>query len=174
VPPSVDPQTAAAEAIRLYDSDRDGRLSQTELKACPGIQTVRDRYDTDGDGQVTQEEVVARLEHLYSQSVGLLAVTCAVTHRGRPLAGAEVRFIPEPFLGDAVETAVAITDASGAAAPSIPADKLPPQLAKLWMMQVGIYRVEIEHPSLSAAERKPLGFEVDPTGRDGTTARFDL
>jgi hypothetical protein len=41
-------------------------------------------------------------------------------------------------------------------------------------MQAGLYRVEIEHPSLPAGDKKPLGHEVDPTSRDGTAARFNL
>jgi hypothetical protein len=41
-------------------------------------------------------------------------------------------------------------------------------------MQAGLYRVEIEHASLSAGAKKPLGHEVDPTGRQGTAAQFNL
>jgi hypothetical protein len=85
-----------------------------------------------------------------------------------------VQFVPEPFLGEAVQTATATTDASGLARPAIPADNLPENLRNLPVMQVGVYRVEIEHPSISADGSKPLGFEVDPTSRDGTTARFNL
>jgi hypothetical protein len=94
--------------------------------------------------------------------------------QGQPLSGATMRFVPESFLGAAVESAVATTDSNGGASPSIPDDRLPAGLQGLNMMQVGVYRVEIEHPALAGEDIKPLGFEVDPTRRDGTAARFEL
>jgi len=172
--PSVNPKTAAAGAIRLYDSNGDGRLDDSELVACPAIRSARNRYDQDGDGQVSQEEIAARLETLFSSGVGAQAVMCTVTQKGRPLAGAEVRLVPEEFLGNAVPAATGTTDDTGVAQLGMRTDLLPANLRNLPMMQPGIYRVEITHPALSAANQKPLGFEVDPSRRDGTTARFDL
>jgi len=173
-PPEVDSRTAAAEAIRLYDTNGDGSLDESELAACPAIKSHRERYDKDGNRQVSPDEIVQRLDSIYSTTVGLLEVQCTLTRRGRPLSDATVRFIPAPFLGDAVQTAVATTNSSGVATPSIPADLLPERLRNLQMMQVGLYAVEIEHSSLPGGAVKGLGFEVDPTRRDGTTARFDL
>jgi hypothetical protein len=170
----VDPQVAAAEAIRLYDLSGDGRLNREELTACPAMSNVQERYDTDGDGHLSHGEIAARLEQLYTGRIGLLAVQCSVTRQGQPLAGARVRFVPEPFLATAIDSAVATTDSNGSASPSIPDDRLPASLRDLGMMQVGIYRVEVEHPALIGEEIKLLGFEVDPTRRDGTTVRFDL
>ncbi len=172
--PKIDPRAAAAEALRIYDTNSDGSLEASELAACPAMLGALERYDKDGNHQISQEEIVLRLENVYSKSVGLLEVQCTLTRKGQPLSGATVRFIPEPFLGDDIQTAVATTDASGLAIPSIPADQLPARLRNASMMQVGLYRVEIEHPSLSAKDAKRLGCEVDPMRRDGTTVRFDL
>jgi hypothetical protein len=172
--PSVDARSAAAEAIEQYDKDGDAHLNDSELASCPAINNVRQRYDKDGDRQVSEEEIAQRLEQLYSTGTGLLEVRCTVTRGGRPLAGATVRFVPEPFLGDALQPATGTTDSGGLAMPGISADKLPENLASAQLMQVGLYRVEIEHPTISAGSSKPLGFEVDPTSRDGVVAQFNL
>jgi hypothetical protein len=173
-PPKVDPRAAAAEAIRLYDKNGDGSLDELETGACPAIKRAREGYDKDGNGKISQDEISQHLESIYSVGVGLLEVQCTVLRNGRPLSGATVRFIPEPFLGGDLQTAIATTDADGVAIPSIPAEKLPGRLRNASLMQVGLYRVEIEHPTLSADHTKGLGFEVDPTRRGGTTASFDL
>jgi hypothetical protein len=174
VPPKVDPRAAAAEAIRLYDVNRDGSLDEMEIGGCPAIKQARQRYDKDRDGRISQEEIAQQIENIYSGAVGLLAVQCTVLRKGKPLSGATVRFIPEPFLGNELQTATATTDADGVAIPSIPVEYLPDRLRSASLMQVGLYRVEIQHPSLLANQAKGLGFEVDPTRRDGTTAWFDL
>ncbi len=173
-PPKVDARAAAVEAIRLYDANGDGSLGESELAACPAMKSARERYDKDGNRQISQDEIVQHLVNTYSAAVGLLEVQCTITRKGQPLSGATVRFIPEPFLGDDLLTAIATTDANGLAIPSIPVDQLPDRLRNASLMQVGLYRVEIEHPSLPANAVKELGCEVDPTRRDGTTTRFDL
>jgi hypothetical protein len=173
-PPNVDSQAAAAEAMRLYDKDSNGHLNDAELAACPAISAARKQYDLDRDGQISQEEVATRIDRLYGRSVGLVRVDCSVTRQGRPLSGATVRFIPESFLGTALQTAVDTTDSNGNCFPSIPAAELPANLQGRKFMQPGIYRVEIDHPSVSSKNSKPLGAEIDPMIRDGTTLQFNL
>jgi hypothetical protein len=170
--PKVDAQSAAAEAIRLYDKDQDANLNEAELAACPAITIAR--YDANRDRRVSQEEIAQRLQQIYAAGIGVMEVHGSVTRGGRPLEGATVKFVPEPFLGDAIQPASGTTDASGAVNPTIPVDQLPQNLRGVSLMQAGLYRVEIEHPSLSGAANKPLGFEVDPTNRGGNTAQFNL
>lgn len=170
----VDPEAAAAEAIRIYDANGNGVLEELELGKCPAIKNALDRYDKDGNHQISQEEISQRLKSLFSSSVGLLELQCAITRSGRPLSGATVRFIPEPFLGAGLQTATATTDDDGLASPKIPTDQLPDRLRNAPLMQVGLYRVEVEHPSLPTDQAKQLGFEIDPTRRGGTNVRFDL
>lgn len=173
-PIRVDPQAAAAEAMTLLDANTDGSLSDDELAGCPAIAGARQHYDQNSDGQISQAEVADHLQRMFYAGSSLREVQCTVTRGGRPLAGATVRFVPEAFLGEGLPTAVATTDASGLALPSLPGDQLPEQLKGASLMNVGVYRVEIEHPSMTGTGGKRFGFEVDPTRRDGSTARFDL
>jgi hypothetical protein len=124
--PNVDSQSAAAEAIRLYDKEADGRLNSAELSACPAISL--DKYDQDSDGFVSEDEVAARLLTIFSTNAGLLEVRCRITLGGRPLSGATLRLIPEPFLANALHAAEGTTDANGTAVMSIPSEQLPPHL----------------------------------------------
>ena len=171
--PDVDVDVAAAEAMRQYDKNTDGRLDEAELKACAVFASLQKSFDADGDGQIGEQEIADHLQRLFAAEAGLINVSCLVTHDGKPIAEATVEFIPEPFLGDAFQRASTITDSSGLGSLGIAPDTLPEELRSLRMMQAGLYRVEIRHPSLAGGHR-PLGFEVDPTRRDGTTARFDL
>jgi hypothetical protein len=173
-PASVDPQSAAAAAIEYYDKSADGHLSDAELEACPAINNSLAKYDTDADRKISQAEIANRLQQLYSSGAGLFEVQCSVTRGGRPLSGANVRFIPEPFLGDSVHEATATTDIAGRASPGIAADKLPENIRTAQLMHVGLYRVEIEHPSIPQGAGKALGFEVDPNSREGAMARFNI
>jgi hypothetical protein len=172
--PKVDPQAAAAAALEAYDKDADRKLNESELAACPAIQRARAHYDKDSDRMVSEEEIAKHLEEVLASGAGLLEVKCTVTRGGLPLPGATVRFVPEPFLGDAVQPAVGTTDPSGIASLSLAPEQLPENLRSAQLMQVGIYKVEIEHPSLPANAQRPLGFEVDPTLREGSAVRFNL
>jgi hypothetical protein len=172
--PDVDPQAAAAEAISLYDKNSDGQLNESELAACPAIQGNRRQYDGNSDGQISQDEIAARLKQIFAAGIGLLEVRCAVTRGGSPLSGANVKFVPEPFLADALQPAAATTGPDGTASVSIAAEQLPDTLRSAQVMQAGLYRVEIEHSSLSSGGKQPFGFEVDPARRGGNVARFNL
>jgi hypothetical protein len=171
--PSVNPNAAAQKALEIYDKDANGALDSVELAACPGLLTASANYDTNRDGQISRDEVAARLANLYSSGIGLTNVNCRVLAGGQPLAGAKMRFVPESFLAGAIMTAVGTTDQNGTAVIAIEDESLPADQRALRSMQPGIYRVEIEHPSV----KKPatsLGCEIDPTSRGGTEPVFRL
>jgi hypothetical protein len=171
--PSVDPSVAAKRALDLYDKDDSGALDARELAACPGLLAARERYDANHDGQISGDEIAARLDHLYSSGVGLTTVSCRVFVGTQPIAGAKLRFVPEPFLGSAVMTAVGTTDDNGGAIIAIADEALPADQRALRSMQPGIYRVRIEHPSIKRPAA-PLGCEIDPISRGGTEPVFRL
>ena len=69
-PPQIDPERAATEAIRLYDTDKDGSLNAAEVAKCPGMLAEIKSYDRDGNGLVSEEEIAARIKDLRSTGWG--------------------------------------------------------------------------------------------------------
>jgi hypothetical protein len=169
-PPSVNPNIAADKAIELCDQDGNGLLSASELAACPGLLAALANYDTSGDKQLSRDEIAARLTDMYSHGTGLTPSSCRVTLDGRPLRGAHVRLVPEPFLGGDVKSAEGDTDGSGTAPIGIADSDLPEKLRGAKLMQLGVYRVEITHPTTKIPAKfntqTTLGYELHPMNSD--------
>jgi hypothetical protein len=163
-PPDVDPEAAAAEALELYDTDNNGTLNETELAGCPGMLAARGAYDADTSGEITAEEIAERLEALHKYGVGLTRLQCEVRLNGRPLAGAEVEFEPEAYLGDEMLPAYGTTNDRGLAQMAIPAESLPSEQQRLKAIQYGTYKVRITHPQTALPARynaeTTLGYET--------------
>jgi len=170
---SVSPSDAASGAIELYDKDGSGALDDSELAASPGLLAAKSRYDTDGDGRISEDEIVARLKSVFGAGSRWLTINCQILKGGRPLAGAKVRFVPEPFFGDALQTAAGTTDSQGRVHPAVDEQFHPDKLKGRNIMQPGVYRVDVEHPNVTQPH-KPLGFEIDEFARGGTDAVFNL
>jgi hypothetical protein len=143
----VDPEAASKAAIDLCDKDGDGLLDETELKGCPGLLNALRPFDDTKDKKLSREEIAEEIDYMYQRNSGLTAISCSVSLDGRPLSGATVKFVPEKFLGDEIKTAEGVTNGSGVAAMSIPTEELPKELRRTAALRVGIYRVEITHPS---------------------------
>ena len=143
----VDPEVSSKAAIEQYDKNGDGLLDETELKECPGLLNALRAFDDSKDKKLSREEIAEEIDYIYQRNPGLTAITCSVALDGNPLSGATVKFIPEKFLGDEIKTAEGITNNAGVASMSIPAEELPKELRRTSALRVGIYRVEITHPS---------------------------
>ena len=113
--PKIDAAAAGAEAIKLYDADHDGKLNGEELDKCPGLKAAVDKIDPSGKGEITAEKIAARINAWQDSMLARMALVCRVTHNGEPLVGAEVKFVPEKFLGKNLKTATGKTDANGMA-----------------------------------------------------------
>jgi hypothetical protein len=163
--PEVDPVAAGAEAIKTYDGNGDGALGPDELAKCPGMLVKLAAYDADKNGSVEEAEIVARLGELYKHSPGATQLNCAVTYRGRPLAGAEVVFEPEAYLGEEIQAARGVTDAAGVAAIGIPPEFLPEHLHRLKALHYGTFKVRVTHPTIALPARyntaTELGYETE-------------
>jgi hypothetical protein len=138
-PPAINATEAGARAVAMFDADKNGSISGAELDKCPGLKAAIARLDAGGQG-VTAEAIAARIKDWQESKAGRLAFACIVTRNGAPLADAEVKFVPEPFLGSNMPVAVGKTDKNGMARISIPTSGeqydqpgVPP----------GFYRVEI-------------------------------
>lgn len=149
----VDPVVASTGAIEQYDKDGDGLLDKTELKACPALLTKFNAYDESGDEKLSAEELGAHIKEMYEQGAGMTQISCTVTMDGTPLSGATVKFVPEAFLGSAIKPAEGVTNSSGGAAIGIAPEELPKELRRHTLMRVGMYRVEITHPTKTIPAR---------------------
>jgi hypothetical protein len=177
LPPAIDAEKAGAEAIKQFDANHDGKLSGDELDKCPGVKAALAEIDSAGKGEVTAAMITARIKAWQATKLGRMSVFCKVTHNGKPLEGAIVKFVPEKFLGPNMQPAIGKTDGHGLAMISVktvgPRD--PPGVGP------GLYRVEITKPGEAIpAEYNTatiFGQEVaqDAKGiKDMTGIKFDL
>jgi hypothetical protein len=173
--PEIDAAKAAKAAIAKYDADHDGKLDREELHECPGLLSVFSILDTNNDHEISADEIISRISFWRALQVARIAIECKATYQGKPLADAEIRFVPEDFLGESAPVAVGKTDAQGRAKMRIPSDgDAPPGAAP------GFYRVEITKPGTDIPARYNkktiLGVEISLDAdilRDGLL-RFDL
>jgi hypothetical protein len=175
---SVDASEASAAAMEQYDKNGDGAIDQTELAACPPLAIAIAELDADKDSKLSANEIAARIEKLYGSGSALATFNGTVALGGRPLAGAQVRFVPLSFLGEGVPAAQGVTDESGEVRPALGDADLPENLKGQPLIRPGLYLVEVTHPERQIPARynsaTELGVVVDPTSRTGLAARFDL
>jgi len=137
--PMINAAEAAAKAMAMFDANNDGMIAGEELDKCPGLKAALPRLSPNGRG-VTAEAITARIKSWQESKAGRLAFACIVTRNGAPFADAEVKFIPEKFLGENMPIATGKTDGNGMARISIPVSGEqydPPGVPP------GFYRVEI-------------------------------
>jgi beta-lactamase regulating signal transducer with metallopeptidase domain len=142
VAPAIDAKAAAAEAIRLFDTNNDGKISGAELDKCPGLKAAINQVDPTGKSEITAEMIAVRIKAWQDSKIARMSLACRVTHNGQPLVGAKVAFVPEKFLGPNVKTATGKTDANGYALLSIPTNPTPGNFDPPGVAP-GFYRVEI-------------------------------
>jgi hypothetical protein len=123
--PDYDITTISQKAIELNDKDGDGVLSAEEVKAVKSLESGMSRLDADKDGKLTVDEVAQRIQRYVDYKVALTAVDCTLIRNGRPLAGANVTYEPESFMGDSVPPGSGKTGTEGMTTVSIATNLLP-------------------------------------------------
>lgn len=146
-PPGINAVAAGKRAIEMFDTDKDGKLSGKELDECPGLKSActptatggPSTVDPAGTGEITAQMITDRIKQWQASRLGRMSLRCMVKHGGEPLEGADVKFVPEKFLGPNIKTATGKTDQNGVAMLSIPTESEggPPGVPP------GFYRVEI-------------------------------
>jgi EF hand len=163
-PPSVDPDDAAGGAIEKYDRNGDGALSKDEWSDAPELVAVATQHDTTGDGALSADEIAEGIRIWQEGPVGARAVSFKITFNGRPLPGATVRLVPAEYLGEGVKAASGESGPDGSGKLRVAAEDLPKNAPNMALMQPGLYRVEITHPSVKIPEKynakTTLGIEV--------------
>jgi hypothetical protein len=175
----INAKKAAAKALELYDQDGDSALSDAEMS--PGLRYAAKRADSNADGSLDATELRSMVDAWNKKSIGLLTLRCNVKYNRRPLAGAEVTLVPDPFLEGQIEAADGITDEYGDTYLSVPKEKRPiadaPPGVQLGLYQVVVSKRKGEKESIPAKfnTETELGQEVsfdDPGVLNGIT--YDL
>lgn len=143
-PPAINASAAGAKAIEMYDADKDGKISGAELDKCPSLKAAIGQIDDTGEGAITAAKITARIKKWQESKLGRMSLSCTILRNGSPLADAEVKFVPEAFLGSEMQTASGKTDKNGVAMMSVPlAKREPGELPDPPGVAPGLYRVEV-------------------------------
>lgn len=177
--PDVDADDAASQAIELYDKNTDARLDSTELVACPSLNAALPAYDGDKDGVLAEAEIAAGIGSWAATGAGAIPLPFLVMLDGKPLAGAQLKLTPAPFLGDAVKPALGESDATGGGTFTMAPEDRPANVPKsLPVMQPGLYTVEITHPVTKVPAKynaeSTLGLEAAAAGQSPSGVVWDL
>ena len=177
--PDVDADSAAQAALDLYDRDSDAQLNSEELKASPPLVNALPAYDSNHDGALSEAELVEGMQSWTSRGVGAMALPFMVRMDGRPLEGTQVKLVPAPFLGEAIQPAEGVTDNTGSGSLEVVAENRPSSFPKnLPLMQPGLYMVEITHPSIAIPETyntaSTLGLEAGVAGQNPSGVTWEL
>jgi hypothetical protein len=167
--PAYDDDAMAREALRLYDQNRDGMIDRSEASGCPGLRLAFDGIDTNRDGRLTSDELKARFA-AYRTS-GTITSPATVTLNGNLLAGATVKFTPDPCMLGSVMEFTGTTGDDGVARQFTGSD------GKDYAgLQAGLYRVSVTKDSAVPAQyntKSRLGAEVFG-GRGSSNLKFSL
>jgi hypothetical protein len=176
--PAFDPQKAASKALELFDTDGSGTIAGKELDQSPGLKSALAAMDQDSDGGLSPEEISDRIAQIVESKLGAMQVACVVLHRGQPLPGVQIRFVPEPFLDGVIQPAEGTTTDGGMGIATLQSAG-----GQTSGIQPGFYRVELSR-QVNGREMLPakyntqtvLGGEVsfdNPALREGIL-RFEI
>lgn len=170
-PVDIDPSAASAEAMRLYDADKDGFLTDKEMTAVPGVLSAKGFYDTDSDGRVSREEFRQRLAKWNEQAMGFRDLTIQVQLDGQPMSDGEVLLEPEPYLGAAVKPAKGRMRPDGSVSVSVAPEDLPAAIKARGLVVYGVtggtYKVRI------TGTKKPLPSKFNDKSEVGLEVATD-
>lgn len=179
VPQSDFNPKAGADAVTMYDTNKDGKISGEELAAAPSLRAAIKQLDPGQTGQITAEMIDARVDSWRRTKLARVTVSCKVTRNNKPVPDATVTFVPEKWLGGKVVKASGKTNKFGVAMISIPTNSPRDPLG----VGPGFYRVVITKDKLnipekySSEEKTVFGQEVtsDAEGiKNHSGIKFDM
>lgn len=137
--PSINASSAGSGAIAQYDANKDGKINGAELDTAPALKAALAQIDKDKDGAITAEEISTRIKEWQESKWTVATINIVVQRNGKPLTDADVKLVPEKFLGDNLVAATGKTDRSGKVSPSVPLT----QPGDLPGLAPGLYRMEV-------------------------------
>ena len=146
VPPALDPEAVTVAVLAKADADGNGTVSKSELAAVPALIAAVTEVDVDRDGGISRDELRQWLDRVKESRIAITSFAGEVRHQRRPLANAQVKLVPESFMGAETKSAEGTTDADGRFTATIPNSVYPG-------VNCGLYRVEI---SGQGNDGKPL------------------
>lgn len=136
------------KVMRRYDSNFDGQLTVLELRGWGARGRIKEAYDFDGDGKASRDEIATCIDRWLQEGSMAQGIKVTLTISGRPLAGAQVRIVPDYDPGDGSQAQVTQTDANGVASLEIPLEDLTQAMKNPGFG--GVFatncRVEVTHP----------------------------
>ncbi|NOY41060.1 MAG: hypothetical protein GXP26_04370 [Planctomycetes bacterium] len=160
LPPEINAKEAGATAISSHDTDGDKILSGKELLEVPSLKSGMRDLDKNDDGGLSADEISQEIEAWKAAKVGLVLPGCQVTLDGRPLEGATVTLMPEPFLGENVKSASGVTDTMGRVVLAIAEEhRMDPSATGV---QCGYFQVRISKQQ-DGKETLPARYNVNTT-----------
>ena len=114
------PRAAGKKAVEQYDANKDGVIDEKELDESPALKAAIAQIDPSNKKAIKAEMIAARIKAWQDSKLGRMSIACAALHNGKPLVGADVKFVPEKFLGENMKAASGRTDQNGVAMISIP------------------------------------------------------
>jgi hypothetical protein len=109
---AIDPSAATVKVLEQYDRNGDRSLSARELKASAALSLSAARIDKNRDGSLSEDEIRDRVT-TQAALAGRFLFQVSVSSQGKPLPGAEVTFIPEPFMGEGSQSYGGTTGQNG-------------------------------------------------------------
>ena len=146
----------AQKAMEAYDKDGNGALSAEELKQSPPLLANATQIDTDRDHAISLAELTGRMEGIAAGAL-YIGLSVRITDQGRPVEGATLTLIPEPFMGDAYPK-FSGTSGPGGYCPTTSEGAQLPGAPACW------YRAEVTKPGAGTPVVKGLEISSDTTG----------
>ena len=165
-----------ARGRKAYDSNHDGKISGAELDSVPSLTSsmAMANFKSTKEKGITANDIAARIKAWQQTKVGLIGgVVAQVTRNGKPLNGAEVKFVLEKFFGN-------LPVCTGTTGPDGNAQITDPFGGQIVVSGVppGYYRVEITKPGENIPAKYNsqtiFGLEMAPDVRMLKQPVFDI
>jgi hypothetical protein len=131
------PGEAAAKVMDLHDANKDGKLDKRELAVASSLTGSLRHIDANRNGAIDLAEMQSRFA-AHDNMPDLASFDVQIVANRAPLAGAEVTFTPEPFMGEGKQSYAGVTAENGVCG-------LRGQVANVPGVPVGFYQAKIIH-----------------------------